>query len=201
MQTPAEPLLLGHRGARWLNEPKQWRAEGAELVIVTDEKTDFWRETHYGFTRDNGHFLGFATGDAFTAQLRVRADYQALYDQAGIMVRVDAERWIKAGIEFSDGHPMLSSVLTVGRSDWCTARYAHDHRDFWLRITVAKGVLRLQVSADGKEWPLVRLAPFPVAASYLVGPMCCTPERAGLSVRFSDFALTVPTGKDLHDLS
>ncbi|HEX8537710.1 MAG TPA: DUF1349 domain-containing protein [Cystobacter sp.] len=48
---------------------------------------------------------------------------------------------------------------------------------------------------------MVRLAPFPEAASYQVGPMCCTPQRAGLSVRFSEFRLTPPLGKDLHDLT
>ena len=57
------------------------------------------------------------------------------------------------------------------------------------------------VSADGKTWPLVRLAPFPIASSYQVGPMACTPERSGLKIRFSDFQITAPLGKDLHDLS
>jgi regulation of enolase protein 1 (concanavalin A-like superfamily) len=66
---------------------------------------------------------------------------------------------------------------------------------------VANGVLRLQVSADGADWPLVRLCPFPVASRYLVGPMCCTPERAGLQVTFSDWKLTAHLGKDLHDLT
>jgi uncharacterized protein len=34
-----------------------------------------------------------------------------------------------------------------------------------------------------------------------VGPMCCTPERAGLEVRFSDFSVTPPAGRALHDLT
>lgn len=185
----------------WLNEPERWTAEGDSLQIVTDKGTDFWRETHYGFDRDSGHFLGFPTGAAFTADLHIRGDFQVLYDQAGIMVRVDAQHWVKAGIELSDGRAMLASVLTRGRSDWATAPYEHDARDFWVRATVANGVLRLQVSADGKYWPLMRLAPFPTASSYLVGPMACTPERAGLEVVFSTFRLTPPLGKDLHDLS
>jgi hypothetical protein len=31
--------------------------------------------------------------------------------------------------------------------------------------------------------------------------MCCTPDRAGLQVLFSDFTIGPPLGKDLHDLS
>lgn len=194
--------LLNRRDGRWLNEPRSWTVDPAgDLSIVTDKGTDFWRETHYGFVRDSGHFLGFTTPDAFTAQLRIRGRYEKLYDQAGIMVRVDERRWVKAGIELSDGRAMLSSVLTDGKSDWATGPYEHDARDFWMRATVAKGVLRLQVSADGKTWPLVRLAPFPVAPSYQVGPMACTPERSGLAIRFSDLRITAPLGKDLHDLS
>ncbi|AVQ07179.1 TPA: DUF1349 domain-containing protein [Xanthomonas vasicola pv. zeae] len=185
----------------WLNRPKTVDISGDTLDVVTDQATDFWRETHYGFTRDSGHFLGIKAGARFTAQLRVRAQYEALYDQAGIMVRVDEQHWVKAGIELSDGRAMLSSVLTNPVSDWATGPYEADPKDFWIRATVADGVLRLQVSADGRHWPLVRLCPFPVASEYLVGPMCCTPERAGLKVRFSDLALRAPLGKDLHDLS
>jgi len=193
--------IFGRSDGIWLNQPERWTAEGDSLELVTDKATDFWRETHYGFTRDSGHFLGLPAAAAFTAQLRVQGDFQALYDQAGLMVRIDAQHWVKAGIEFSDRRAMLASVLTCRQSDWTTAPYAHDAGDFWLRATVANGVLRLQVSADGKLWPLMRLAPFPKASSYLVGPMACTPERAGLSVRFSAFRLTVPLGRDLHDLS
>ncbi|WP_027524957.1 DUF1349 domain-containing protein [Bradyrhizobium sp. Ec3.3] len=196
----SDPIFRRSDGV-WLNEPERWTAQGDSLRIVTDNATDFWRETHYGFNRDSGHFLGFPTGEAFTAELHVRADFEALYDQAGIMVRIDAEHWVKAGIEFSDGRAMLASVLTNGRSDWATAPYEQDARDFRLRATVANGVVRLQVSADGKLWPLMRLAPFPRANSYLVGPMACTPERAGLEVAFSTFQLTPPLGKDLHDLT
>lgn len=196
------PTVLGRKDGVWLNVPRRWRADAnGDLTLKTDQATDFWRETYYGFTRDSGHFLGFPTPAAFTAQVRIRGDYRKLYDQAGIMIRLDERRWIKAGIELSDGRAMLSSVLTDGRSDWATNPYAHDPRDFWMRATVANGVLRLQVSADGMTWPLVRLAPFPVASSYRIGPMACTPEREGLDVRFSDLRITPPLGKDLHDLS
>jgi uncharacterized protein len=185
----------------WLNEPALWRLEKDVLTVTTDRSTDFWRETHYGFTRDTGHFFGFETTGDFTAEIRIQAQYRELYDQAGLMVRLSDDAWIKAGIELSDDRPMASSVLTLGKSDWATAAYTNDPTDFRMRITVKAGVLRLQLSSDGKLWPLMRLCPFPVAKRYRVGPMCCTPERAGLTVVFSEFRVTEPMQKDLHDLS
>jgi regulation of enolase protein 1 (concanavalin A-like superfamily) len=40
---------------QWLNEPPVWQADDGRLHVVTGLKTDFWRVTHYGFVRDNGH--------------------------------------------------------------------------------------------------------------------------------------------------
>ena len=88
------------------------------LELWTDAKTDFWRETFYGFIRDSGHaFLRGVSGD-FTASVTVLGDYEALYDQAGLLLRLDEEHWIKAGIEFTDGLMHFSVVVTSGVSDW-----------------------------------------------------------------------------------
>jgi regulation of enolase protein 1 (concanavalin A-like superfamily) len=185
----------------WHNEPQYWSRGDKTLHVTTDKNTDFWRQTHYGFTRDNGHFFGVAWEGDFSASLRVQARYEALYDQAGIMVRIDETQWIKSGIELSDGAACIGSVLTVDRSDWSTSAYDGDPSDFYLRVTVMDGVLRLQSSADGVRWPLLRLCPFPAARSYMVGPMCCTPEREGLQVMFSEFDIGPPLRKDIHDLT
>jgi regulation of enolase protein 1 (concanavalin A-like superfamily) len=163
----AENMMF--EGCVWVNQPSQWRLQAGVLSVTTDKGTDFWRETHYGFTRDSGHFFNCQTNGDFTAELRVQARYEALYDQAGIMVRVDQEHWVKAGIEISDGKARLSSVLTLGQSDWATGAYQDDPTDFRIRATVTSGLLKLQVSADGRTWHLARLSPFPKAASYSVG--------------------------------
>jgi regulation of enolase protein 1 (concanavalin A-like superfamily) len=186
---------------RWLNEPRQWSLGSDGLTVVTDPKTDFWRETHYGFTHHNGHVFGCQAAGGFSATVRVRARFEALYDQAGLMVLIDETSWVKVGIELSDGEALLSSVLTTGRSDWAVGAFGGDPSDFRIRAAVDQGVLRLQASADGVLWSLMRLCPFPHADHYTVGPMCCTPEREGLQVLFSDFSVGAPTSKDLHDLT
>lgn len=193
--------LLAWQGGRWLNQPKDFVTDGAGLHVVTDAGSDFWQETYYGFKRDSGHYYGFQTDGDFTAQLRVQGQFKELYDQAGIMVRIDETHWMKAGIELSDGRAMLSSVVTNGQSDWATNPYEGNPEDFWIRATVKEGVLRLQVSSDSITWALMRLCPFPASSCYTVGPMTCSPERGGLKVSFSHWQLGPPLNKQLHDLS
>ncbi|MFS2174360.1 DUF1349 domain-containing protein [Rhizobium pisi] len=194
-------MSIDFHDGTWLNEPANWRADETGLTMTTGEKTDFWRETYYGFTRDSGHFLAFPTADSFTAQIRIQGEFRTLYDQAGLMVRIDEKRWVKTGVEFTDGEPFLSTVVTDGKSDWSVAQPFKELEDFRIRVTVADGAMRIQASRDGSFWPLLRLAPFPAAERYEVGPAACTPERSGLRVRFSEFSIGAAIATGLHDLS
>lgn len=38
----------------WFNEPPEWNVQSDTIAVTTATKTDFWRQTHYGFIRDNG---------------------------------------------------------------------------------------------------------------------------------------------------
>ncbi|MGK9175929.1 DUF1349 domain-containing protein [Yokenella regensburgei] len=184
----------------WINEPTTWRHEEGQLSVVTDGHTDFWRKTWYGFERFSGHIYATETGEDFTFQTKICADFTTLYDQAGIMLVKDEQHWLKAGIEFNDGAPAIGSVLTLGHSDWATGIFQGNAGAFWMRLTRKGDALRLQYSADGVSWPLLRLCPFP-AGKVQIGVMCCTPERQGLAVNFHDIRLTPALEKDLHDLS
>lgn len=185
----------------WVNAPRQWRQEDGALLVTTDEKTDFWNDTWYGFKRFSGHFYGADVSGDFTFQVKVKAAFSALYDQAGIMLLADPNHWLKAGVEINDGAPAIGSVLTLGHSDWAPGIFPASADQFWMRLTRKGDALRLQYSADGQTWPLLRLAHFPADKACAVGVMCCTPERGGLAVRFEDMMLTPALDKDLHDLS
>ena len=73
---------------RWLNPPARWSGDARRIELVTAEKTDFWRETFYGFIRDSGHAYLRAVA-AISPPQWVQGDYEALYDQAGLMLRLD----------------------------------------------------------------------------------------------------------------
>jgi regulation of enolase protein 1 (concanavalin A-like superfamily) len=183
----------------WLNEPPRWHEADGTLDVVTGEKTDFWRETHYGFIRDDGHVRYTEATDDFTATVEFNGHYEALYDQAGMMLRLDARNWIKAGVEFVGGRQMLSAVVTRDFSDWSTMPLTDPPE--WVRLRCSRhgAAIRIEWSADGRKFALFRLAYLPARDPILVGPMCCSPERAGFESSFRNFAIAPATKDALHD--
>jgi regulation of enolase protein 1 (concanavalin A-like superfamily) len=184
----------------WLNEPPSWREEGGVLSVSTDEKTDFWRTTHYGFIRDDGHLRFRDVKGDFTAEVSFLGTYEELYDQAGMMVRIDERNWLKAGIEFVDRRQMLSVVVTRDFSDWSTALAPNDAGWISLRISRHGATMRVEWSLPGSRpnHVLMRLTYLPAAPVVKVGPMCCSPQRGGFAVKFRDFNIGPPISLDLH---
>ncbi|MEM9584276.1 MAG: DUF1349 domain-containing protein [Pseudomonadota bacterium] len=185
--------------AVWHNEPESWQMKEGVLVLNTSKDTDFWQDTHYGFRRDNGHFLGLQVKGDFTAVLEFEAEYQVLYDQAGLMMRADAHYWLKTGVEYSDQVTNFSTVVTrAGRSDWSVVGVPQLKGAQQIRLTrVGSAVIAHCLGANGC-WQLMRLADFPADASVHVGPMACSPTRTGLVVRFSDLQIGPPIEDPLH---
>jgi len=183
----------------WLNEPPRWSASDAVLSLVSGDKTDFWQETFYGFHRDDGHaFLRAVEGD-FTTEATVVGKYQELYDQAGVMLRLDEQNWIKAGIEFTDGLMHFSVVVTRGISDWSVIPLpaASPSDEVKVRVTRHGAAVRVQYSIAGQHWQMARLAPFS-DAPLQAGVMACSPQRAGFEAQFHDVAIGPPISRQLH---
>jgi regulation of enolase protein 1 (concanavalin A-like superfamily) len=179
----------------WINEPPSSTVEGDDLVVSTARESDFWQRTSYGFVRATGHALGVPlVGDA-AIEVRFRADFEAQFDQAGLMLWAGPELWLKAGAELSDGQLYASAVVTVGMSDWSVAPLP----DAAVRATLAfrasrsgdAVTVRYRIGAE-PEWRFLRLAYLPPEARLVAGPMCCSPSREGFSVRFEPVRVGPP---------
>jgi uncharacterized protein len=186
---------------QWLNEPPEWRDENGVLNVTTGAKTDFWRETHYAFIRDDGHLRYENVEGDVTATVAFRGDYRALYDQAGLMLRLDERNWVKAGIEFVGDRQRLSVVVTRDFSDWSTTPLPVATE--WVHLRLSRRGSAIQVEwAPEKEgasaFQMLRLAYLSAGGSSLVGPMCCSPERAGFQAEFRNFAVGPAVAADVH---
>ncbi|QIS41298.1 DUF1349 domain-containing protein [Clavibacter capsici] len=185
------------RGA-WTTEPEAVQIHDSGMDVTAREGSDAWRTTSYGFVHDTEHALlaplapGTAVEVAFTLDLREQ------FDQAGVFVRVDAETWIKAGVERSDGEDGLGAVVTRGVSDWSLAPVpGWSGRLVTIRASRSGDALTVRARVDDEPWRLVRVAPLDPDAAATAGPFCCAPTRSGFTARFASWR-TGPADRALH---
>jgi regulation of enolase protein 1 (concanavalin A-like superfamily) len=174
------------------------REQGSDLVVTAQEGSDAWRLTSYGFVHDSEHALvaPFPTDSAM--EVEFTAAFSAQFDQAGIFVRVSAERWVKAGVEFTDGSPFLGAVVTDQRSDWSLAPVPDwAGRRVLVRVSRSGDALTIRARAQDDPLHLVRVVPFEPELVASAGPFLCAPTRAGLTVSFHSWRRT-ERDDDLH---
>jgi regulation of enolase protein 1 (concanavalin A-like superfamily) len=186
-----EPLdFLTLRRLHWFNEPGRWWVDAASsaLVVEPEAGTDFWRKTHYGFEVDTGHLLSASISGDFAMITKVRFFPVHQYDQAGLMVRVDADCWIKTSVEYEPDEPTrLGAVVTNGGySDWSVQDFDRARNEVWLRVSRKDSDFTVTQSNDGEHWNLLRIAHLNVDAETSVecGIYACCPKGAGFRAEF-----------------
>eukprot|EP00727_Mastigamoeba_balamuthi_P009535 m51a1_g5203 hypothetical protein (217) ;mRNA; r:215927-216716 len=196
--------LLTLANCSWFNEPRKWSLspDAAELAVVPDANTDFWRRTHYGFIADSGHVFGVRARPPFVARVRFSTStFRSLYDQAGLMLRYDENAWVKCGAELADdGNVRASAVCTRGGwSDWSLSSPVCRSSDVLLRVTVdANGTVTVEErsAAEGAKWAVLRVGQLfedggkTQNPDVFVGPMCCMPKGDGFDVKFTEFSVS-----------
>lgn len=173
----------------WYNEPPRWTSAGDTVTMLAGPNTDFWRLTAGGYVRDSGHFYYCRQGGDFQAEVRLKGEYQELYDQAGLMVRVNEATWLKCGIELVQGKQKVSAVVTREYSDWSMVALPHNPDTLWLRVNRRGATIEVHYALDGLDYHLLRQAYLSQAETMDVGMMCASPEGSGFLVRFEDFTL------------
>ncbi len=173
----------------WFNPPPQWQQQPNYISLTSAGETDFWRKTHADFIKDDGHFYYETIEGDFTAHVKVTGHYNALYDQAGLMLRLDAENWIKCGVEYVDGQQYASAVVTRDYSDWSVVTIPNPDT-IWLKMSRHQHTVEIQYSLDGARYAMLRQSYFPPEPRVMLGVMCCAPKGTGFSAQFEGFQIT-----------
>jgi regulation of enolase protein 1 (concanavalin A-like superfamily) len=177
----------------WLNQPRHWHRAGQDLAVRTEAYTDFWRTTALGYERDSGHaFLAREQGD-LTAELTVTASFDTQHDEAGLMLRLNERMWVKVGVQLVDDALAAVVVSTRDTSDLSLTPLAGLGLTDPVRLRLERegNAVRVFCTVPQGRPQLLRLAHFPAGVPLGVGPMCCSPKRGGLEVRFSECDIVV----------
>jgi len=164
--------------------------EGVGLLVQPADKTDFWRLTYYDppFVKDDGVTLTHKVSTSMKAwSIETEFSLEAIhqFDQAGIIVKIDSERWMKTGIEYVDGIPRMSTVVTNHYSDWSTQNWGGGGSH--IRVRVSK--IRESLVAEhyhNDQWVFMRIAHLDGVedTTALAGVYTCAPTKSGMTAVF-----------------
>lgn len=174
----------------WFNEPSRWEISGKTLTMDVTPKSDYWRISHYGFTVDDAPFYYAEYGGEFEAKVKISGDYKVRFDQAGMMIRIDHENYIKTGIEFVDGKYNLSTVVTHHTSDWSVISLDKPVEYIWIKAVRRLDAIEIFYSFDDKEYILMRNAWMAANCPVKIGMFAACPDGEGFKATFSDFKVT-----------
>ena len=173
----------------WFNEPAKWDISDDKLIMHVTPKRDYCRKSNNVFTVDDAPFYYSEYGGEFEAKVKISGDYKVRFDQAGMMIRIDHENYIKAGIEYVDGKYNLSTVVTHHTSDWSVIALDKPVDFIWIKAVRRKDAIEVFYSFDDKEYIMMRNAWMEANRPVKIGMMGACPDGNGFNVTFSDFSV------------
>lgn len=174
---------------QWFNEPQKWEIKDRMLSMFVTPQSDYWRISHYGFTVDDAPFYYATYGGEFETKVKITGDYKARFDQAGLMLRIDHENYIKAGIEFVDGKFNLSTVVTHKTSDWSVISLDKAVPYIWIKAVRRLDAVEIFYSFDDKTYVMMRNAYLQDNIPVMVGLMAASPDGKGFEAKFEHFSV------------
>lgn len=174
---------------QWFNEPESWEIKDNVLTMDVTPHSDYWRISHYGFTVDDGPFLYTTRGGEFEVKVKVSGEYKTRFDQAGLMIRIDKENYLKTGIEYVDGKYNLSTVVTHHTSDWSVIPLDKPLEHLWLKAVRRLDAVEIFYSFDDKEYTMMRTCWMQDNTPVMVGMMGACPDGEGFRAKFEHFSI------------
>ncbi|MBE5106377.1 DUF1349 domain-containing protein [Bacillus thuringiensis] len=180
-----------------MNAPeKNGLKDNQTFIVHSKAETDFWMKTHYGFEVMNGHVFYNEMMTDFQAEVQLRMNPNAIYDQAGLFVMISENCWLKTSLEYiPDGPSHLGAVVTNnGYSDWSTKDYPTElaNKQLRFRIVRKRSDYTIYVKTN-QHWEQIRIAHLLEDLddkSVKIGFYTCSPSKNnGFETEFFDFTI------------
>ena len=187
-------MKYNHRDLFWKNEPKTYKIEEDKIEITTEQNTDLWQKTYYGFCNDNAPMLCFAIDEkffSFTVKTIFNSSHR--FDQCGVCIYQNSNNWLKASIEFEDlSFQRLGSVVTNnGYSDWATTDIPATTNFMYYRLSRRESDFCIENSLDGVNYKQMRITHLLECDEIInLGVYACSPEQSSFTATFTEIEIT-----------
>ncbi len=164
------------------------------IEFITKPHTDLWQRTYYGFQNDNAPFVQIKISEQyFSFKIKVKYDSKRRFDQAGIIMYLDSENWLKASVEYENEKiQRLGSVVTNnGYSDWATTDISSEIKEMYYRLSRRECDFCIENSFDGINYKQMRICHlFKDVKDVNIGIYACSPEQSSFKATFSEMFIT-----------
>lgn len=164
------------------------------VEFITKPNTDLWQKTYYNFQHDNAPFIQIKICEKyFSFTVKVKYFSKKRFDQAGIILYLDSENWLKASVEYENkDFQRLGSVVTnKGFSDWATVDIPANITEMYYRLSRRENDFCIENSFDGKTFKQMRICHLDKANEDVnVGIYACSPEDSSFKAIFSKMLIS-----------
>ena len=187
-------MKVNAKEMQWLRAPQQYTVTEDRVEMITEPHTDLWQRTYYHFRNDNAPVLQLHTTEKFFSfVVKAEFDTKWRYDQAGIVMYLDSDNWLKASMEYeNDQIQRLGSVVTNnGYSDWASVDVDASIKSMWFRLSRRDDDFCIENSLDGVNFKQMRICHmFQAQDEIRFGVYACSAEASSFRAVFSDMEVT-----------
>lgn len=187
-------MKVNPKNMEWLRAPQQYTVTDDYVEMITEPHTDLWQRTYYHFRNDNAPVCQMHTKDKyFSFVVKASFDTKWRYDQAGIVMYLDSDNWLKASMEYENKEiQRLGSVVTnSGYSDWASVDVDASIKAMWFRLSRREDDFCIENSTDGVHFKQMRICHmFHAQDEIRFGLYACSAENSSFRARFTDMELT-----------
>ncbi|MDE6863089.1 MAG: DUF1349 domain-containing protein [Eubacterium sp.] len=179
---------------KWTRKPKNCTVNDDKIEMITEPHTDLWQRTYYHFRNDNAPVLQIETDERyFSFTVKTEIDSKHRYDQAGIVMYLDSENWLKASMEYeNEDIQRLGAVVTNnGYSDWSSTDLDASIKSMWFRLSRREDDFCIENSTDGVNYKQMRICHmFNVSDTISFGIYACSAEDSSFKSVFTNMEIT-----------
>lgn len=173
-------LLEKIKDFNWISEPKNVEFIEKGLLITTKEQTDFWQNSSFNISKDDGHFFACVKDGDFS--LTTKWSFEKIIEsaQCGLMIKSDTKNWIKAGILPTTSKKAQIGVVVAnnGTCDWSVYDLKKETKSVYFRIKRKGNNFIVCYSIDGEIYTQIRLIHHLHIRDVIdVGAYACSPKN------------------------
>lgn len=187
-------MKINAKEMEWLRAPKQYTVTEDCVEMITEPHTDLWQRTYYHFRNDNAPVLQLRTKEKyFSFIVKTTFDTSVRYDQAGIVLYLDSDNWLKASVEYENNQiQRLGSVVTNhGYSDWSSIDVDSSIKTMWFRLSRREDDFCIENAVDGEHFKQMRICHlFQAKDEIRFGVYACSAEDSSFRAVFTDMEMT-----------